>query len=307
MEKVPYLDTEIRRWQVGSSTFLARPEAGARLMSWHLTHADGTVRDVIHWPEIASTSDFHRVRGGNPILFPFSARTFEGGELGYWRHPHTKERLPMVMHGYARQGTFALTQIDQRGFEARFEPDAETRAAYPFDYEFTVRYRFAALALVCELSLTNLGTTRLPWSAGHHFYFNAPWAAGETRADYRIEIPATKRWKQTASGQLTPGPRLPLLTALDNPELIDTIHTGLTSPTVRFGPDGIPGTVTVQHGTGDQPAPEAAFVTWTMDDTSPFYCVEPWMGPPNAPGTGVGLHWVEPGQTGHFSVRVSVS
>ncbi len=307
MEKVPYLDTEIRRWQVGPSTFLARPEAGARLMAWHITHADGTDRDIIHWPELTTTEEFHRVRGGNPILFPFSARTFENGELGFWRHPVTGERLPMAMHGYARQGRFTLSQVDARGFEATFVPDAEAQAAYPFNYEFKVSYRFAPLALVCEFSLTNLGEERLPWSAGHHFYFNVPWLPGAQRADYEIELPATQRWRQTATGQLIAGPTLPTTVSLADPALIDTIHTGLSSPLVRFGPaDGTAGIVSLQHGVGDRPAPDATFVTWTLDDDAPFYCVEPWMGPPNAPEHQRGLHWVEPGQTGRFSVRVSV-
>jgi hypothetical protein len=87
MEKVPYLGKTLTRWQVGNSTFLALPEQGARLMNWHLNLGDGTVRDIIYWPEDADFNAFHKVRGGNPILFPFNARTFDAGELGFWRDP----------------------------------------------------------------------------------------------------------------------------------------------------------------------------------------------------------------------------
>ena len=45
-------------------------------MNWNLRMADGSVRDVIHWPENADFGNFAEVLGGNPILFPFSARTF---------------------------------------------------------------------------------------------------------------------------------------------------------------------------------------------------------------------------------------
>ena len=71
--------------RVGQSTFLALPEKGARLMNWNLTLADGSVRDVIYWPELKSLDDFPRIRGGNPLLFPFCGRTFDGGEQGFWR------------------------------------------------------------------------------------------------------------------------------------------------------------------------------------------------------------------------------
>ena len=53
-------------------------------------------------------------------------------------------------------------------------------------------------------------------------------------------------------------------------------------------------------------AREIAVVTWTQDEKSPFYCVEPWMGPPNAHETKVGLHSVAPGQTQKFYTEISI-
>ena len=85
MDKIPYLGQTLTRWQVGNSTFLALPEKGARLMNWNLTLGDGSVRDVLYWPELAAIDDFAKVRGGNPILFPFNARTFDRGDIHFWR------------------------------------------------------------------------------------------------------------------------------------------------------------------------------------------------------------------------------
>ena len=47
------------------------------------------------------------------------------------------------------------------------------------------------------------------------------------------------------------------------------------------------------------------FVTWTFNDEAPYFCVEPWMGPPNAAETKVGLLSVAPGQTQKFYTEVS--
>ena len=47
-----------RRWDVGPSTFLALPEDGARLINWHINMSDGSVRDVIHWPEESAEDSF---------------------------------------------------------------------------------------------------------------------------------------------------------------------------------------------------------------------------------------------------------
>ncbi len=305
MEKIPYLGRTLTRWRVGPSTFLALPEMGARLMNWNLTLGDGSVRDVVCWPELDSLENIHKVRGGNPILFPFNARSFDQGEIFFWRDA-AGVRRPMPLHGVARQGQFKVVREDDHGFSARFEPGAEARECYPYDYEFTVAYRFEPFGLACEFTLKNLGTEPLPWSAGHHFYFTVPWSEGAKREDYLIRIPATQRLRQDPAGRLVPGPALGQEESLGNQALIDTFHLGLRSNEVVFGEKGRPGDVTVRNGTERTPAPDATFVTWTLANDSPFYCVEPWMGPPNAPETRRGLHFVPPGRTQNYIVSVSV-
>lgn len=306
MDRIPYLGKELTRWRVGRSTFLALPEEGARLMNWSTVLGDGSVRDVIHWPELATAEGLYKVRGGNPILFPFAARTFDRGDIHHWRDARGIRRV-MPMHGLARQCPFRVTRCDAHGFAAVMVPGEEASACYPFNYEFTVDYRFAPLGLTCEFTLENLGAEPLPWSAGHHFYFTVPWSEGATRADYLIRIPAARRLRQDAAGQLVPGPALQTEESLANPALIDAVHLGFRHNTVVFGERGRPGDVTVRLGAEPVPPPAATVVTWTQDDMSPFYCVEPWMGPPNAAEHGLGLHVVEPGAKERFSVSVALT
>ncbi len=305
MEKVPYQGQNLTRWRVGNSTFLAMPEKGARLMNWNITLGDGSVRDVLYWPENADFGDIAKVRGGNPILFPFNGRCFDRGEIFFWRAADGIRR-PIPIHGIARQGDFKVTHQDARGFVAQFLPGAEAKASYPFDYEFTVTYRFEPFGLSCEFALQNLGREPLPWSAGHHFYFTLPWNEGTTRGDYLIRIPATKRMRQDPTGALIAGPQLQAEENMANKALVDALHMGLRSNEVVFGEKGRPGDITVRLGHDKVPPPEATFVTWTLAEDSPFYCVEPWMGPPNAAEHKVGLHHVAPGETKKFVVSVSV-
>ena len=305
MEKISYQGQTLTRWRVGPSTFLALPEKGARLMNWNVTLGDGSVRDVLYWPENADFTDIAKVRGGNPILFPFNGRCFDRGEIFFWRAADGVKRA-IPIHGIARQGDFKITRIDDRGFVAQFVPGDEARAAYPFDYEFTVTSRFEPFGLTCECALLNLGAVPLPWSAGHHFYFKLPWSEGTKRGDYAIRIPATKRLKQDAAGQLVAGPTLQAEENLANPALIDTFHTALRGHEVVFGEKGRPGDVHVRLGAANVPPPDATFVTWTLAEDSPFYCVEPWMGPANAAEHKVGLHLVAPGATEKFTVSVAV-
>jgi galactose mutarotase-like enzyme len=305
MEKIPYFGQTLLRWSVGDSTFLALPERGARLMNWNIAMGDGSVRDVIHWPEIASLAEFHKARGGNPVLFPFCARSFDRGDVGFWRDAQGVRR-PMPMHGFARQGEFGATRIDDTGFETVFLPGPEAAACYPFQYEFRVAYRFAAFGLTCKYTLENLGSEPLPWSAGHHFYFALPWSEGSTRADYLIRIPADVRLRQDAAGHLVAGPDLEPVVRMDNPDLIDVFHTSLTRPEAVFGEAGQPGDVAVRLGDTPLPPAGSTFVTWTQAPDSPFFCVEPWMGPANAQEHKTGLHLVPPGGTETFTVSVAV-
>ena len=305
MEKIAYQGHTLTRWKLGKSTFFALPEKGARLMSWNITLADGSVREVLHWPEDANFGEVAKVRGGNPILFPFSARCFDRGEIAFWRAADGVRR-PMPMHGFARQGAFKMLHLDAKGFTAQLVPGAEAQASYPFDYEFTVTYRFEPLGLSCELALKNLGKEPLPWSAGHHFYFTLPWNEGTARKDYMIRIPAAKRLKQDSTGVLIAGPQLQAEESMANPALIDTLHTAVRSNEVVFGEKDQAGAVTVRLGSESIPPPDATIVTWTFAEDSPFYCVEPWMGPPNAPEHRVGLHHVPPGETQRFTVSISV-
>jgi galactose mutarotase-like enzyme len=310
LDTVPFLGETLYRWRIGPSTFLAHPERGARLMNWNLALGDGSVRDLIHWPEITSFDGFQSVRGGNPLLFPFCARSFDRGDINHWRDEDGVRRA-MPMHGFARQGRFSLNRADHTGFAATFLPDAAAREAYPFEYEFNVVYRFAATALSCEFTLKNLGSRPLPWSAGHHFYFSVPWEHARTRADYRLSVPAARRLRQDAKGQLVPAPAPPAGGELADPAWIDTFHLGLSSPTAVLAPagGGRSGAIAVSIGVDKKasPAPESTFVTWSASPESPFFCVEPWMGPPNAAETGVGLHRVAPGKSQSFVVEVALA
>ncbi len=306
METLNYLGNPISRWQIGGSTFLAWPEAGGRLMHWNHARIDGSIREVIHWPEMTELDPpVAKVRGGNPVLFPFCARSFEGGEIQFWRDLQGKRR-PMPMHGFARQSTFSVDRIDDTGFRAVLQPTGPDREIYPYEHEFSVTYRFTEHEVICEFALRNLGSLPIPWAAGHHFYFAAPWTDGDSRDDYYIKIPASESAKQNAIGALEPGPKISRLSTLSNPDLVDTIHLGLKSNAVRFGPKDESEFVEVRLGNSPVPDPDEAIVTWTASPTEPFFCVEPWMGPPNANGHGRGLRLVPAGETGRFTVAVTI-
>ncbi|MDR2430418.1 MAG: hypothetical protein LBD14_05995 [Puniceicoccales bacterium] len=294
-----------QRWKIGASTYTACMERGARLMRWELDLPSGR-REIIHWPDDADLADIATVPGGNLILFPFAGHCCADGAKSAWSDAGGVVR-PMPRHGLAHQGRFQLTHATSSSAGALFHPDATARESYPFACAFHVRYTFGELALECELELANLDAQPIPWSAGHSFHFRIPWHPGLSRADYTLDIPAKKTWRHSADGKLSPFPGVPRPATLNDPALNETIHSKLKSNTATFGPKS--GEEDIRIQLGDDPIPDtwASLVTWAGPNKSPFYCIAPWMGPPNSPGHKNGLHWIPPSQSEKFHVSLTLA
>ncbi|MEC7610049.1 MAG: aldose epimerase [Verrucomicrobiota bacterium] len=307
MEKIDYNGIQLLRWKSGPSSFFADPEKGARLIGWNIRMSDGTYRDVIYWPVNVGSTPFSKIRGGNPILFPFAGRSFHKGQVGYWRDGQGTVR-PMPRNGFARNSHFELTSATERGFIAELRPEAAAIEAYPFDYTFKVCYEFTDIAFTVYLTLENHGEQVLLWSAGHHFYFTLPWHEGLTRKDYRYQVPAKKCFTHAPDGSLQnviKGWEKDL--SFGNLENSDRIYTRLTGDTFRFGPNGGEEDIGIRF-LNDESTLSAwnSFLVWTESPESAFYCIEPWMGPPNSSEHGKGLHAVNAGSSATFGVEVSL-
>ena len=127
-------------------------------------------------------------------------------------------------------------------------------------------------------------------------------------AGTELKIGSKKQWRHAADGKLIPFGELKGRSefAFDDPHLPDCIFTNLKDATVSFGPRSGEENLTVK--VGEEPIPDAwtTVVTWTPDAEAPFYCVEPWMGPPNSPEHKNGLRFAEPGQVDTFVTEVSL-
>lgn len=295
---------EIFTWKKGASTFYAAPTAGARLMRWNIALA-GHEREVFYWPQDADLREPAKIRGGNPILFPFVARTFYQGKENFWKDPSGKVR-PMPRHGFARDGVFEIVEHTSDGFLAKLIPSEAAQEAYPFDYTFYVRYRFEELLFSVELVLENHGRAPIPWCAGHHFYFTLPWNPGLTQGDYAVRLSAKKAFRHSANGELVKLEPVATEYDCDDSSIIDRLSTHCKEPIAHLGPKSGEQDITIRMPCSVKTPTWLTFTTWTESKESPFFCVEPWMGLPSAPEHKQGLHFVEPGETGRFFIEVNV-
>ncbi|WP_420993355.1 aldose epimerase [Cupriavidus sp. 30B13] len=284
---------------------LLAPQAGARLVRW--VHRG---EDILFWPDQADWSQPARVRGGNPLLFPFIARHFVDGVPGAWRDAGgTVRALPS--HGFARDLPFALTRYEAGSHIAMtLQASDATRAGYPFEFAFEAGYRLLEDGLEATLRTRNTGTRplpsppSLPYYAGHHFYFAL---AHQARGAATLEMPPAQRMRQRADGALDIlGPGRACY-RLDDPGLQDTFHVLrephaapraciLAMPPNPAAPHGRRLAIELDVPASPAAAPWFAVTTWSEHAGSDFYCVEPWLGLPNAIHHGTGLRWLAPGQ-----------
>jgi len=265
------------------------PEHGARILRWE--HAG---REIITWPEKADWGQILKVRGGNPVLFPFIARHFVDGKIGFWQDAQgTVRELPQ--HGFVRDAKFSV--IEDRATNSlrmRVVDSEETRVFFPFGFQFDVVVALLPSSrLEVRFETTNTGDAPLPYYAGHHFYLAMP--HGE-RGDWTLDLPCATWGRQNPDGSIVHEKATDKVLHFNDPAIIDrfqikpleakaTLNNAKTGQKLIFEMDA-PGTI-----------PWYAVTTWTQAAESDFYCVEPWLGLPNAIHHNEGLRWLAPGVT----------
>ncbi|MBN3854186.1 aldose epimerase [Paraburkholderia sp. Ac-20340] len=305
-----FQDQEVIEIVRGGSRLLLAPQAGGRLLSWHLHGAS-----IIHWPDAADWTQPALVRGGNPLLFPFIARHRVDGRIGFWRDAQGVVR-EVPLHGFARDLPFAA-QVDEDGASVRMtlKDSAATQAGYPFRFRFEAVYRLVDEATL-EVSLITTNTAevsdakdssdaRMPYYAGHHFYFALPHTQ---RGEATLTLPRNVYRHQLADGTTTEPQAGATRYAFDDPQIVDRFHCieGEPETPVRIDIPTLNRSIEIDLKRPDS-LPWYAVTSWTLAPDADFYCVEPWLGLPDAIHNGLGLRWLAPGQSETATLRIAVS
>lgn len=275
------------------------PQFGGRLLNWNLHQ-----RPIIHWPENVNWADPYSVvhtRGGNPILFPFIARHYVAGVLGKWRDGRGVVR-DLPMHGFARDLPFEVVESEADRIRMRLTNTPETEQMYPFAFIFDVIYRLYKESLEVTFETTNHSEMPLPYYAGHHFYFAIP---HEERSGWTINLPCRFWGRQNADGSSELFDAQESVSELDNEALIDRFHVDFFAPRVILANGTLHRSILLEWD-----APLSTWynvTTWTAEPDSDFYCVEPWLGLPDAIHHGHGLRSILPGKTETVSCRITAA
>jgi galactose mutarotase-like enzyme len=293
LTKLQFQGETVYTLESGSSRAWVCPHAGGRLLKWEVAGVP-----IIHWPESNDWKNPGKIRGGNPILFPFLGRHFHQGKQNFWQHQNGTV-LPMPMHGFARDSAFTLETEDNICWMTLTD-SPETRVFYPYLFRFRVGYSVEENGLWSHFQTTNLGNEPLPYYAGHHFYFRVP---HQRRNRFLLSLPARRWARQGKDGSIRFEPSLTSKFLLSDYSAVDRFHIELKPGPIELADLDNGGRTTFDRmDSGD--TPWFAVTTWTQSAASDFYCIEPWLGLPNAIDHGHGLRWLSPGKTETASLRL---
>jgi galactose mutarotase-like enzyme len=260
---------------------------GARILRW-----EKAGREIITWPDNADWTKILKVRGGNPVLFPFIARHFVDGKNELWKDASGNVRR-MPQHGFTRDAHFTVVDGEaENTLRMRLTDSEETRVFYPFAFQFDVVVTLhPGPRLEVRFETSNTGPDPLPYYAGHHFYFAIP--HGE-RTDWTLHLPCAAWGRQSAEGAIVREPALQDDLRLDDPAPVDRFQIGPKESTITLSNARRSQRLALEL---NHPGalPWYAVTTWTETATSDFYCIEPWLGLPNAIHHGEGLRWLSSG------------
>ncbi len=255
----------------------------------------GRLQELLYQHEWFWDASETRTRGGLPFLFPVCGRLERGGEDGAYQCHGAYYHLPI--HGFAMRMPWRVADTaaaDALVIELS-DTDA-TRAAYPFEFRLRLTWRISSGRLACTQEYDNTGAEPLPYYAGFHPYFTVP--APHAGKD-AVQLSYSAQHKLVYNQRLTdvvgrvPAPRCPLsICAPDINESLLAVPDG-SAARMAFG-DGTLLEVSARGLDADGMFPFMQF--YTMPEKA-FFCMEPWMGLPNALNSMHGARWLAPGAT----------
>jgi galactose mutarotase-like enzyme len=239
--------------------------------------------------------------GQSPVLFPIV------GRLAGDSYTHAGRRYGLPQHGFARRKPFTLAERGDGLLRYTLEPDAETRAAYPFAFHLELSYRLLGRSVSVAYAVRNPGAEPLPFSIGGHPAFSCSRHPGDVLEDYSLEFEHAEtadapliRDGLIAAGEtrriLTNQKILPLTNTLFDRNAL--VFSGLASRAITLRSRRHPAGVRV-----DFPSFPALGI-WSKP-AAPYVCIEPWFGyadpvgrEPGSPlATKPGIVLLAPGDT----------
>jgi len=149
------------------------PKHGTKVMQLNFIHENE--RNPVIWPVALDEIEESYIYGKNDILFPFPNR-LEDGTYQYlgstYQFPINEEKNNNTIHGFLRERSFDLlgSNWGEETAELLFGYTFEGEACFPFPFKITILYTVGTQSFNVSFSITNTGTTAMPFGLGWHPY-----------------------------------------------------------------------------------------------------------------------------------------
>jgi galactose mutarotase-like enzyme len=270
---------ELKETSTESSVVIC-PERGGivtncRLRGTELLYLD---RDTFLNPEA-------NIRGGIPVLFPIA------GQLVNGQYEWNGQTYRMKNHGVARIYPWEVLETSTDGSASitlSLRSNAETLAAYPFEFELRFTYRLQDGVLSIEQRYANQSRQEMPMVSGFHPYF----ATEGKNLAYRTD--ATRMLDYNDKKEKPFGGSLDLEGMVESAALLNA-----SKPEIRFP---------LSEGRSVLLTYSEQFryvVLWSVEG-KPFVCVEPWTALNEALNDKNELLMVAPGTTLDLTMSIAL-
>lgn len=207
-----------------------------------------------------------------PVLFPICGTLKDGS------YTYKGKRYSMESHGIAPRRDFEVREHTEDSLTLYITDTEETRASYPFCFDFEVKFYLEGRSLRVEYNVENKGEDKLYYSVGCHEAYSCPGGI----EDYVLEFPK-------AMDLDTVNLEGPLVVEETTPVARNCKELALTEKffevdSLCFKDMGVY-SVVLKHKDGtpriklDFPGFEY-FVLWHIPG-APYICLEPWKGFPD--------------------------
>ncbi|HEY9827981.1 MAG TPA: aldose epimerase [Stenomitos sp.] len=252
------------------------PARGGIITRWQVQG-----REILYLDKERFANPERSIRGGIPILFPIC------GNLPNDTYVYDDQSIPLRQHGFARDLPWQVIHHTPTSIEIALESNDLTLPYYPFDFQVKIAYQLQGPRLTLECEIANRGLVKMPFSLGFHPYF-----AVEDKSLVSFDIPATQMFDHLTRQHGPFNGEIPVSTSEVDAAFFPVSQTVARlkgEPTIELTYDPIFTTL----------------VVWTLQ-SKPYICLEPWTAQRNALNTGIDLQWVEPHQSRHAAVTLTV-
>lgn len=242
--------------------------------------------------------------GGMPLLFPFAGWIWDGAEKACYSLNKSRYHIPI--HGFAHSQAWEVLNAEQHRLCLGLRETHSSLKMFPWQFKLTQEWELDEFKLRYNMKVENAGFVgegsmhSMPVSMGLHPYFSCQvFVPGQTT----LNSQANCFCHVTPEGKAGPEHSVQKGIFWDLSE--DLHHNGILCGFSRGNERSVlktPQLAMSIEGQGDTPS--MCMITWS-NRKNQFFCLEPWMGKPDALTANYGSKWLEEGASLSWSGQLS--